>query len=144
MCQCANFGDINPGAMARGAAVSPRQIGAIGENRMRRHIFACSLVILVALSLPAHAQTNPDWDGTWNGSWGGSTAAKVIVAGGRVVEYDYRGDPQRVGETTLSGNTLSFGTPPNFVVTLTRTSPTTASAHYHGPAGEADAVLTKQ
>jgi len=115
-----------------------------GVEEMKRQILVFSLVMLVAMYLSAYAQTNTALDGIWNGSWGGITAAKIIVAGGRVVEYDYRGNPQRVGETTISGNSLSFGTPPSFVVTLTGISPITASAHYHGPGGEADAVLTKQ
>jgi hypothetical protein len=103
------------------------------------------LTLVAALMIaPARAQTDTSWDGTWNGSWGGLTAAKIIIGGGRVVEYDYRGTPQKVGETTISGDTLSFGTPPSFVITLTRTGATTASAHYHGPAGEADALLTRQ
>jgi hypothetical protein len=49
---------------------------------------------------PAVAQTNTSWDGTWNGSWGGRTAAKIIIAGGRAVECDYRGTPQRVGDNS--------------------------------------------
>jgi|SRR6516164_5246604 hypothetical protein len=109
---------------------------------MRRLILA--LVAGGLMIVPARAQTNTSWDGIWNGSWGGLTAAKIIIGGGRVIEYDYRGTPQEVGETTISGNTLSFGRPPNFAITLTRTGPTTASAHYHGPGGEADALLTRQ
>lgn len=105
------------------------------------------LIIILAVGLaisPAIAQTNTSWDGIWNGSWGGMTAAKVIIAGGKVVEYDYRGVSQRVGETAISDKTLVFGNPPGFVVMLTRDGPTTASAHYHGAGGEADAVLTRQ
>ena len=105
------------------------------------------LISIFAMGLamsPAVAQTNTSWDGIWNGSWGGTTAAKIIIGGGKVVEYDYRGNPQRVGETTISDKTLSFGNAPDFVVTLTRDGPATASAHYHGPGGEADAVLTRQ
>jgi hypothetical protein len=101
-----------------------------------------SLVLVMSLvAVSAEAQTNTSWDGIWNGSWGGLTAARIIIAGGRVVEYDYRGTPQRFGVTTLSADGLSFGTPPDFVVTLTRTGEATASAHYHGPGGEADAQL---
>ena len=73
---------------------------------MRPLIFALVAGLMIA---PARAQTDTSWDGTWNGSWGGLTAAKIIIGGGRVVEYDYRGKPQRVGETTISGDMLSFG-----------------------------------
>ena len=45
---------------------------------------------------PARAQTDTSWDGTWNGSWGGLTAAKIIIGGGRVVEYDYKRGPSFV------------------------------------------------
>ena len=109
---------------------------------MRRLILA--LVASFLMIVPARAQTNISWDGIWNGSWRGLTTAKSIIGGGRVVEYDYRGTPQKVGETTISEDTLSFGTPPSFVITLKRTGTTTASAHYHGPGGEADALLTRQ
>jgi hypothetical protein len=106
------------------------------------------LVLGLALaftSAPVHAQTNTSWDGIWNGSWGGTTAAKIVIGGSKVLEYDYRGAPQkRIGETSVSDDKLSFGTPPGFIITLTKSGPTTASAHYHGPAGEADAMLTKQ
>ena len=71
---------------------------------------------------------------------GHKTAAKIIIAGGGTVEYDYRGT-QRIGETTISGGALMFGTPSTFIVTFTITGPETASAHYHGPGGEADAKL---
>ena len=108
---------------------------------MKRLILALVAGLMIA---SARAQTDTSWDGTWNGSWGGLTAAKIIIGGGRVVEYDYRSAPQKVGETTISGDTLAFGTPPSFVITLTRTGATTASAHYHGPGGEADALLTRQ
>jgi len=108
---------------------------------MTRMILALTATVAIA---SAGAQSNTSWDGTWNGSWGGRTAAKIIVAGGRVVEYDYIGTPQKVGETTVSGDVLSFGMPPTFIVTLKRTNASTASAHYHGPAGDAEAVLAKQ
>ena len=109
---------------------------------MKRLVLALTLAWMIT---PADAQTDTSWDGTWNGSWGGITATKIIIGGGKAIEYDYRGVPQKsIGETTISGNTLSFGTPPNFVITIKRTGPLTASAHYHGPAGEADALLTRQ
>lgn len=46
---------------------------------------------------------------------------------------------KEIGETTISGG--AFGTPSTFIVTFTITGPATASAHYHGPGGEADAKL---
>jgi len=108
---------------------------------MRTLILALVAGLMIA---PARVQTHTSWDGIWNGSRGGLTAAKIIIGGGRVVEYDYRGTPQKVGETTIWGDTLAFGRPPSFDITLTRTGATTASAHYHGPGGEGDALLTRQ
>jgi hypothetical protein len=97
------------------------------------------LVVMLCLSTQALAQSL-DWDGTWAGSWGRQTAAEIIISEGNVLEYDYRGNPQKgLGQTIISGNTLTFGTPPGFVTTLTKRGPTTAAAHYHGPYGEADA-----
>jgi hypothetical protein len=97
-----------------------------------------------AISSPAAPQSS-DWDGTWAGSWGRQTAAKIIISGGNVEEYDYRGNPQKgLGQTIISGNTLTFGTPPGFVITLTKRGSTTAAGHYHSPVGEADACLVRQ
>ena len=91
-----------------------------------------------AASSPGARQSS-DWDGTWIGLWGGQTAAKVIISEGNVLEYDYQGNPQKsLGQTIISGNTLTFGTPPGFVITLTKRGPTTAAAHYHGQSGEVD------
>ena len=92
------------------------------------------------------APQSSDWDGTWIGSWGGRAAAKIIISGGNVVEYDYRGHPQPprgLGQTIISGDILTFGTPPGFVITLTKLGPTTATAHYHIPSGEGDAELVR-
>jgi hypothetical protein len=103
---------------------------------------ACSLLLSVNL---ASARGKTAWDGVWGGAWGGTAQTKVVVKGGKVVEYDYNGQPQGyLGKTKISGDTLSFGTPPTFVVSLQKTSDTVANAHYHGPNGEADASLTKQ
>ena len=97
-----------------------------------------------ATSSPSAPQSS-DWDGTWPGSWSGQIATKIIISGGNVVEYDYRGDPQQdFGRTTISGDTLTYGTPPGSVITLTKRGPTAAAAHYHGPSGEADAELVRQ
>jgi len=97
-----------------------------------------------ASSSPGAPQSS-DWDGTWIGSWDGQFPAKIIISGGSVVEYDFRGNPQKgLGQTIVSGNTLTFGTPPGFVIALTKRSRTTAAAHYHGPSGEADAELVRQ
>jgi hypothetical protein len=69
------------------------------------------LVVMLCLSTQALAQSL-DWDGTWAGSWCGQTAAKIIISGGNVLEYDNRGNPQKgPGQTIISGNTLTFGTP---------------------------------
>jgi formylglycine-generating enzyme required for sulfatase activity/class 3 adenylate cyclase len=100
--------------------------------------------IAQAASPPAAPQSS-DWDGTWVGSWGGQTAAKIIISGGNVLEYDYSGHPmQRLGPTNISGDTLTFGTRPGSVITLTKSAPTIGAAHNHGPAGDADAVLVRQ
>jgi formylglycine-generating enzyme required for sulfatase activity/class 3 adenylate cyclase len=64
-----------------------------------------------------------NWDGTWVGSWNGQAAAKIIINGGNVVEYDYRGNRQSqqgLGQTIISGNTLTFG---KNQITLTKRGP---------------------
>jgi formylglycine-generating enzyme required for sulfatase activity/class 3 adenylate cyclase len=87
------------------------------------------------------APQSSDWDGTWAGLWGGQIAAKIIISGGNVVEYDYSRNPQQgLGQTIISGDTLTFGTPPGFVITLTKRGPTAAGAHY---LREADGELVR-
>ena len=63
------------------------------------------LVAMLCLSTQALAQSS-DWDGTWAGSWGGQTAAKIIISEGNVLEYDYRGHPQKKAYGDVSGLTL--------------------------------------
>lgn len=45
-----------------------------------------------------------------------------------VVAYYFKGEPQRVGPTSVSGNTLSFGS--GYSVRMTLTGKNTASASY--------------
>ena len=86
-----------------------------------------------------NAPQSSEWDGTWIGSWGSKIAAKIMINGGKVSEYDYMGYPQQdLGKTIISGDTLTFGTPPGFVITLIKRGPTAAAAHY---LREADAVF---
>jgi formylglycine-generating enzyme required for sulfatase activity/class 3 adenylate cyclase len=100
--------------------------------------------VSLATSSPGASQSS-DWDGTWLGAWGGETPTKIIISGDNVLEYDSNGNPQRgFGQTIISGNTLTFGTPPEFVVALTKRGPSTAAAHYHGPSGELDGELVRQ
>jgi formylglycine-generating enzyme required for sulfatase activity/class 3 adenylate cyclase len=88
------------------------------------------------------APQSSEWDGTWIGSWDGRAAAKVIINGGNVVAYDYSRNPQKgLGQTIISGDTLTFGTPPRFVITLTKRGPTAAAAHYLNEA-DAEFVLS--
>jgi formylglycine-generating enzyme required for sulfatase activity/class 3 adenylate cyclase len=102
------------------------------------------LVRQEAVPSPGRPQSS-DWDGIWLGAWGGETPTKIIISGDNVLEYDYNGNPQRdLGQMIISGNTLTFGTPPGFVIRLTKRGPTTAAAHYHGPSGEADGELVRQ
>jgi formylglycine-generating enzyme required for sulfatase activity/class 3 adenylate cyclase len=97
-----------------------------------------------ATSSPGAPQSS-DWDGTWAGRWGGQAAAKIVIGGGNVVEYDYNGNPQQsLGQTIIFENTLTFGVPPGFVITLTKRSPTTAAARYHGSSVEVDGELVRQ
>lgn len=104
------------------------------------------LGFLVAIAGNAEGKTLSSWDGVWTGWWGGQAHTKVVISKGRVVEYDYR-DAVQPGrfKTTISGDTLTFTTPPNFVITLTKSGEGMANAHYHNPPRtDSDAVLTRQ
>jgi formylglycine-generating enzyme required for sulfatase activity/class 3 adenylate cyclase len=97
-----------------------------------------------ATSSPGAPQLS-DWDGTWVGSWDRRIAAKIIISGGNVLEYDYSGHRvQRLGQTTISENTLTFSTQPGSVITLTKQAAFIAGAHCRGPSGDTDAVLVRQ
>jgi formylglycine-generating enzyme required for sulfatase activity/class 3 adenylate cyclase len=98
---------------------------------------------LVRATSPGAPQS-AGWDGTWAGRWE-QTATKIVVSGGNVVEYDYNGNAQtNPGQTIIFENTLTFGRPPGFLITLTKRGPATAAAHYHGPGGEVDGELVRQ
>jgi hypothetical protein len=87
-------------------------------------------------------QVNPaKFDGTWRGAWGGSAATVISINGGKVTSYTYKGTSVPIGQTTTSGNTLSFGS--GYTVTLTLAAPNRATAQYTGSQGRSTASLIK-
>jgi len=108
--------------------------------RATRFMFAtllggCLATSVMTTGVVSEAKSKSAWDGVWAGAWGGQVATKVVIKNGNVVEYDYYGTKQSgLGKTIDSGSTLTFGTPPFFGITMSKTSDTTAVAHYHGQA----------
>jgi formylglycine-generating enzyme required for sulfatase activity/class 3 adenylate cyclase len=96
------------------------------------------------------APQSSDWDGVWIGSWavpevGSEMPAKIIISGGTVLEYDYGERPSPdLGQTIISGNTLTFGTLPRFTISLTKSSPAITTAHFNSGIREADGELVRQ
>jgi hypothetical protein len=94
----------------------------------RRRGFVAALAAL-ALAGPALAQAAPpaSFEGTWGGAAGDETA-QVIVAGGEVIGFYWRGDYLDVSESLLSGGgrVLSFAFAGGRA-TLTRTGEAAAS-----------------
>ena len=97
-----------------------------------------ALFLISALTLPTLAEAAPKkaqaaaqtWDGTWSGKWGGKSSGRVTVKGNKVTSYYFRGQPQSVGKTTVSGKTLRFGS--DYSVTMTLTGDNSASAFWRG------------
>lgn len=92
-----------------------------------------------AASKKAVAQTM-SWDGTWSGKWGGKSSGKVIIKNNKVTSYYFQGRPQTVGSTTVSGNTIRFGS--GYSVSMTMTGANSASAVWRGD-GTAQANMTR-
>jgi hypothetical protein len=121
---------------------------------MSMRVILCVAAIGVFAALPTVAQAknkkpateqtqvNPSkFDGTWQGSWGGSAATVISIHGGKVTSYTYKGTSVPIGQTTTSGNTLSFGS--GYTVTLTLAAPNRATAQYTGSQGRSTASLIK-
>jgi hypothetical protein len=113
-------------------------------NISRRMIVAAIPLSLLWAS-SAQAASRTVWDGTWSGAWGGSEsqATSVTIAGNRVVSYEYQGVSTPVAKSVVTPTRVTYGEE-GTVVTLTRTSNTTALATIHSSQGEATAKLTKQ
>lgn len=114
--------------------------------RFRAAIFGAGLGIasMIIFGVPLNAGTTNSWDGVWTGAWHSEISTSITIKNGEVVHYEFEGVNQpNIGKTTVSDNSLTFGTPPGLVITMSMTTEDSASAHYHGPAGEADATLKR-
>jgi hypothetical protein len=111
------------------------------------------LLLAVPLALlfsPVAAQT-PDkwsWDGTWTGMQvhppGPPWAASITIANGKVTSYLVRDAGVDIKYSNVTPTVVTFGDRDNYVMKITKTSETTASARVHGRHGSARALLTRQ
>jgi hypothetical protein len=86
-----------------------------------------------------------NWDGTWSGMLNNQEPVSVTIVGGKVVAYEIRGgQPFPIGYNKVTVNTVSFGDPANFTVSIRRTGGNRALGTAHGPLGDGSAFLTKQ
>jgi hypothetical protein len=110
--------------------------------------FAHKLIIVFFTALlvttSVFAQTDTIWDGVWSGYWAKDTSTKIVISGGKVTEYWFR-QKQEPGllDTSISGNVLKFRVG-EAVITISKTSPTGAYAHFMVGSHEATASLTRQ
>jgi hypothetical protein len=110
------------------------------------------LVLAVPLALlvsPVAAQT-PDkwsWDGTWTGMQvhppGPPWAASITIASG-VTNYLVKDAVVDIKYSNVTPTVVTFGDRDNYVMKITKTSDTTASARVHGRHGSARVLLTRQ
>ena len=49
-------------------------------------------------------------DGTWVGTWGQLVPSSVTVKGCKIVGYTYNNRPQRIGQQSISGDTIVMTT----------------------------------
>ena len=113
---------------------------------MDRRIFVLALGLSVAMAnTGAFAQKASSWDGTWVGAWGGSAQTSVQISHGKVVRYEYRGNPVPIKTQKVSAQSVTFGVPGNYTVSMNLSGPGKATASYDSPTnGSAAADLTKQ
>jgi len=85
------------------------------------------------------------WDGNWKGTFGARVVwpISISVAKGQVVTFSEGGAPFDVRFTKATPTTLEFGDNLHYVVKLTKTGATSASARVRGRHGVGTGVLTK-
>jgi len=118
----------------------------VWEVKMNFRKFILSLGVTVALvGTTALAQKASPWDGTWVGAWGGRAQTSVQISHGKVVRYEYLGSPVPIKTQKVSAQSVTFGIPGNYTVSMELAGPGKATASYDSPSnGSAAADLTKQ
>lgn len=112
---------------------------------MNKTVWILTSVIAVLAATTAVAQKASDWNGTWVGAWGGSAQTSVQIAHGKVVRYEYQGATVPVTSQKVSAQSVTYGVPGNYTVTIVPTSPGHATASFSSQTrGTAAADLTKQ
>jgi hypothetical protein len=113
---------------------------------MDRRIFILALGASLAIAnTGAFAQKASSWDGTWVGAWGSGAQTSIQILHGRVVRYEYRGSPVPIATQKVSAQSVTFGIPGDYTVSVDLTGPGKATASYNSTTrGSAAADLTKQ
>lgn len=112
-------------------------------KRPLQWFFAAAMTVASASAALAASKTG--WDGTWSGAWGGQPdqAGSVTIAGDRVVSFTYQGILHPVASSNVTPAAITYQDQGN-IVTLTRLSPTTATATLQTPMGIATALYTRR
>lgn len=97
----------------------------------------------VANAAPDHPQGIVD--GRWTGEFGAYRAATILISGGKVIRYRFRGEEVPITRTQIAGRTVTFGSA-TYTVRVTFESPQRASAHYQNLTRgfTSSAILTRQ
>jgi hypothetical protein len=113
---------------------------------MNERIFALALGVLVAFAnTSAFAQEVSSWDGVWAGAWHGHERTSVQISHGRVVRYEFQVSSVPIATQKVSAQSVTFGVPGRYTVTMDLTGPGRATATYNSSInGSATADLTKQ
>jgi hypothetical protein len=111
-------------------------------NISRRLVFV-SIPLSVLWASSAQAGPTSSWDGTWSGAWGGREPRVITIADRRVVSYEYQSQSHPVKNSKVTPTKITFEDN-RVIVTLTKTSNTTALATLHSEQGDATAELTRQ
>jgi hypothetical protein len=77
--------------------------------------------------------------------WGERSSATVLISGGKILRYRYRGREVPITRSSVAGNTLTFGSD-TYTIKVTFHSAREASAHYrhHANGNTFTAVLLRQ
>lgn len=92
---------------------------------------------------PTHSQGIVD--GRWTGEWDGISATTILISGGKVVRYRFRGRQVPITRSQVTAKTLTFGNA-TYTVRVTFESAQRATAHYQNLTRgfTSSAILTRQ
>jgi hypothetical protein len=114
----------------------------------RRFLLLAVPLALLVCHVAAQTSDKLSWDGTWTGMQvhppGPPWAASITITNGKVINYVVKDAVVDIKHSNVTPTRVTFGDRDNYVMKITKTNNTTASARVHGRHGSARALLTRQ